>query len=192
MMHLSTNHDASAQGYDRRDPDHWIVGAESYICLNGCVGGKDKGYGEGRVGGPGDRGRIGRQDLCGGEPVGPVGLSVAGVDRRVRRCGWDPVVERREVVGALVVVVLLDVTRHGARTCPGRPGVAEDADGHGGVSGGPVVVSKVREATRVVGLIDEAKLCEMALTATASQLARMVSGYRRAAGTRIGHNRPVR
>lgn len=45
--------------------------------------------------------------------------------------------------------------------------------------------SKVREATRVVGLVDEKKLCQLALTATASQLARMVSGYRTAAGSRI-------
>jgi Domain of unknown function (DUF222) len=50
---------------------------------------------------------------------------------------------------------------------------------------GRLSYSKVREATRVVGLIDEHKLCQLALTATASQLARMVSGFRRATGSRI-------
>ena len=38
----------------------------------------------------------------------------------------------------------------------------------------------------MVGLVDEQQLCELALTATASQLARMVAGFRRAAGSRIG------
>ena len=51
---------------------------------------------------------------------------------------------------------------------------------------GRLSYSKVREVTRVVGLVDEQQLCELALTATASQLARTVSGYRSAAGTRIG------
>ena len=45
--------------------------------------------------------------------------------------------------------------------------------------------SKVREITRVVDVVDEAQLCELALTATASQLARMISGYRAADGSRI-------
>jgi Domain of unknown function (DUF222) len=43
---------------------------------------------------------------------------------------------------------------------------------------GRLSYSRVRDATRVVGLIDEHKLCQLALTATASQLARMVSGFR--------------
>jgi hypothetical protein len=50
---------------------------------------------------------------------------------------------------------------------------------------GRLSYSKVREATRVVDLVDEAQLCELAKTATASQLARMVAGYRTAAGTRV-------
>ncbi len=54
---------------------------------------------------------------------------------------------------------------------------------------GRLSYSKVREATRVVGRVDEAELCEFALTATASQLARTVSGYRRAAGSRIGQQK---
>jgi hypothetical protein len=45
--------------------------------------------------------------------------------------------------------------------------------------------SKVREITRVVDVVDESRLCELALTATASQLARMISGYRAADGSRI-------
>ena len=40
--------------------------------------------------------------------------------------------------------------------------------------------SKVREVTRVVGLVEDAQLCELASTATASQLARTVAGYRTA------------
>ncbi|MDN5804669.1 MAG: 13E12 repeat family protein, partial [Microlunatus sp.] len=45
---------------------------------------------------------------------------------------------------------------------------------------GRLSYSKVREVTRVVDLVEEAEVCELALTATASQLARMVAGYRRA------------
>lgn len=51
---------------------------------------------------------------------------------------------------------------------------------------GALSYSKVREATRVVGLVDEARLCELARAATASQLARTISGFRAASGTRIG------
>ncbi|GAA3692287.1 HNH endonuclease signature motif containing protein [Microlunatus aurantiacus] len=54
---------------------------------------------------------------------------------------------------------------------------------------GRLSYSKVREATRVVDLVDDAELCELALTATAAQLARTVSGYRTAAGTRIHQGR---
>ena len=50
---------------------------------------------------------------------------------------------------------------------------------------GRLSYSKVREVTRVVGLVDDAQLVELALTATASQLARTVSGFRAADGTRI-------
>jgi hypothetical protein len=45
--------------------------------------------------------------------------------------------------------------------------------------------SKVREVTRVVDVVDEQRLAELALTATASQLARMISGFRSADGLRI-------
>jgi hypothetical protein len=45
--------------------------------------------------------------------------------------------------------------------------------------------SKVREITRVVDVVDEAKLCQLALTATASQLARIISAFRSADGSRI-------
>ena len=45
--------------------------------------------------------------------------------------------------------------------------------------------SKVRELTRLADLVDEGELCELALELTASQLARTVSAYRLAAGTRI-------
>ena len=54
---------------------------------------------------------------------------------------------------------------------------------------GRLSYSKVREATRVVGVIDEEKLCQLALTATAAQLARTVSGYRAVAGSRIEQER---
>lgn len=50
---------------------------------------------------------------------------------------------------------------------------------------GRLSYSKVREATRVVDVVDEARLCELALTATASQLARMVAGFRAADGSRV-------
>ncbi|WP_203567736.1 HNH endonuclease [Aestuariimicrobium ganziense] len=42
-----------------------------------------------------------------------------------------------------------------------------------------------RELTRVAGQVDEDKLCELALEMTASQVARTVSAFRTAAGTRI-------
>jgi Domain of unknown function (DUF222)/HNH endonuclease len=45
--------------------------------------------------------------------------------------------------------------------------------------------SKVRELTRLVDLVDEGELCKLALELTASQLARTVSAYRLASGSRI-------
>jgi hypothetical protein len=50
---------------------------------------------------------------------------------------------------------------------------------------GRLSYSKVREITRVVDVVDEHRLAELALTATASQLARMISGFRSADGARI-------
>ena len=50
---------------------------------------------------------------------------------------------------------------------------------------GRLSYSKVREVTRVVDVVDDARLVELALTATASQLARTVRAYRTADGTRI-------
>jgi hypothetical protein len=50
---------------------------------------------------------------------------------------------------------------------------------------GKLSYSKVREITRVVDVVDEHRLAELALTATASQLARMIAGFRSADGMRI-------
>jgi hypothetical protein len=50
---------------------------------------------------------------------------------------------------------------------------------------GRLSYSKVREVTRVVDIVDEQKLCELALTATASQLARVISGFRSTDGMRM-------
>ncbi len=50
---------------------------------------------------------------------------------------------------------------------------------------GRLSYSKVRELTRLVGECDEAALVELAVESTASQLARTVSAYRTAAGTRL-------
>jgi hypothetical protein len=50
---------------------------------------------------------------------------------------------------------------------------------------GRLSYSKVREVTRVVDVVDEARLCDLAQTATASQLARMIAAFRAADGTRI-------
>lgn len=50
---------------------------------------------------------------------------------------------------------------------------------------GRLTYSKVRELTRIAGTVDEAQLCELALMMTASQLARTVSSFRLAAGSRI-------
>jgi Domain of unknown function (DUF222) len=51
---------------------------------------------------------------------------------------------------------------------------------------GRLSYSKVREVTRIVDLIDEAKVADLALAATASQLARMISAFRAGArGTRL-------
>ena len=50
---------------------------------------------------------------------------------------------------------------------------------------GKLSYSKVREVTRVVDVVDEQRLAELALTATASQLARMIAGFRAADGMRI-------
>ena len=54
---------------------------------------------------------------------------------------------------------------------------------------GRLSYSKVREATRVVDHVDDAELCELALTATAAQLATTIAGYRTAAGTRLKQER---
>jgi hypothetical protein len=54
---------------------------------------------------------------------------------------------------------------------------------------GRLSYSKVREVTRVVDVLDEQELCELALTATASQLGRMISSYRSASGSRIRQQR---
>ncbi|WP_375425152.1 DUF222 domain-containing protein [uncultured Friedmanniella sp.] len=50
---------------------------------------------------------------------------------------------------------------------------------------GRLSYSKVREATRVVDVVEESRLCELALTATASQLARTIAGFRAADGSRM-------
>jgi Domain of unknown function (DUF222) len=50
---------------------------------------------------------------------------------------------------------------------------------------GKLSYSKVREVTRVVDVVDEHRLAGLALTATASQLARMIAGFRSADGMRI-------
>ena len=50
---------------------------------------------------------------------------------------------------------------------------------------GRLSYSKVRELTRLVGVVDEDELCDLALEMTASQLARTVATYRSLAGTRI-------
>ncbi|WP_375431750.1 DUF222 domain-containing protein [uncultured Friedmanniella sp.] len=50
---------------------------------------------------------------------------------------------------------------------------------------GRLSYAKVREITRVVDVVAEAELCTLALTATASQLARSIAGYRTADGMRL-------
>ena len=50
---------------------------------------------------------------------------------------------------------------------------------------GRLSYSKVREVTRLAGLVRENELCELALEMTASQLARTVSAFRLASGSRI-------
>jgi hypothetical protein len=52
-------------------------------------------------------------------------------------------------------------------------------------SEGTVVVFKGAGGHPVVDVVDEQRLCELALMATASQLARMISGFRSADGMRI-------
>jgi Domain of unknown function (DUF222) len=56
---------------------------------------------------------------------------------------------------------------------------------------GRLSFSKVREVTRVVDVVDEARLAQLALTATASQLARMISSFRTADGMRLKHRTSV-
>ena len=50
---------------------------------------------------------------------------------------------------------------------------------------GRLSYSKVREVTRVVDVVDEQRLAGLAVTATAAQLAKMISGFRSADGMRI-------
>ena len=90
-----------------------------------------------------------------------------------------------QVVGALAVVVLFDdagVAREHVRVAkalrrmPTVAGLFREAR---------LSYSKVREVTRVVDVVDETRLAGLALTATASQLARMISGFRSADGLRL-------
>ena len=57
---------------------------------------------------------------------------------------------------------------------------------------GRLSYSKVREVTRVVDTVDDARLCELALCATAAQLAKTISGYRSASGQRLKQERERR
>lgn len=57
---------------------------------------------------------------------------------------------------------------------------------------GRLSYSKVREVTRVVDTVGDAQLCELALQATAAQLAKTISGYRTAAGQRLRQERERR
>ena len=70
-----------------------------------------------------------------------------------------------------------------ARALPKMPTV------HAAFRAGRLSYSKVREISRVVDIIDETKLCQMATTATAAQLATMISAFRSCERSRIGqHN----
>lgn len=66
-----------------------------------------------------------------------------------------------------------------ARVLPSMPQVAA------AFREGRLTYSKVRELTRVAGLVDEDELLRLALEMTASQLARTVAAYRRCAGSRM-------
>lgn len=66
-----------------------------------------------------------------------------------------------------------------ARALPRMPATVEE------FRRGRLSFSKVREMTRLVGRVDEEALLEMARSMTASQLARTVSGFRAAEGTRM-------
>jgi hypothetical protein len=81
-------------------------------------------------------------------------------------------------------------------TCSMSPGVAREhvrvaralrrmPTVHAAFGQGRLSYSKVREVTRVVDLVEEARLCELALTATAARLARMISAYRGCSGRRL-------
>jgi hypothetical protein len=76
-----------------------------------------------------------------------------------------------------------------------RVGVAKALSGMPTIAGlfreGRLSYSKVREVTRVVDVVDEQRLTGLALTATASQLARMISGFRSADGMRISQQNPT-
>ena len=67
-----------------------------------------------------------------------------------------------------------------ARALPKMPTV------HAAFRDGRLSYSKVREISRVVDIIDETKLCQMATTATAAQLATMISAFRSCEHRRIG------
>ena len=67
-----------------------------------------------------------------------------------------------------------------ARALPKMPTV------HAAFRAGRLSYSKVREISRVVDIIDETKLCHLATTATAAQLATTISAYRSTERRRIG------
>ena len=69
-----------------------------------------------------------------------------------------------------------------ARALPKMPTV------HAAFRDGRLSYSKVREISRVVDIIDETKLCAMATTATAAQLATTISGFRSCERRRVGQH----
>ena len=72
-----------------------------------------------------------------------------------------------------------------ARALPKMPTV------HAAFRDGRLSYSKVREISRVVDIIDETKLCQMATTATAAQLATTISAFRSCERRRIGQHSPT-
>jgi hypothetical protein len=69
-----------------------------------------------------------------------------------------------------------------ARALPKMPTV------HAAFRAGRLSYSKVREISRVVDIIDETRLCAMATTATAAQLATVISTFRSCERRRIGQH----
>lgn len=143
-------------------------------------------------------GRPGRTSAPAAEvPLDVLGARICGLASRlaVATYQWLTMIGEFDARGGWTGVGIKSCAHWLAWTCSLAPGTAREhvrvARALVGLplistemAAGRLSYAKVREITRIADRVDEAHLVTLARTATASQLARAVRGYRRAAGDR--------